>query len=84
MLSDKALILCVDDEEVPLTLRLLVLEKAGYSVVTARSTAQALEIADSQHFDLVLTDHLTPGSTGTELAERIKPGLSFRSYSFRE
>jgi len=72
MLSDKALILCVDDEEVPLTLRRLVLQKAGYSVVTATSTAQAPEIVESQYLDLVLSDHLMPGSTGTELARQIK------------
>ena len=33
----KAVILCVDDEENPLILRKMVLEKAGYDVVTANS-----------------------------------------------
>jgi len=75
MASGKAVILCVDDEEVPLELRRLVLEKAGYKVVTACSAAQALEIADSRHIDLVLSDHLMPGSKGTELARQIKAFL---------
>lgn len=75
MLSQKSVILCVDDEEVPLKLRRLVLEKAGYDVVTACSAAQALEIADSCHIDLVLSDQIMPGSMGTELARQLKAFL---------
>lgn len=66
------IILCVDDEEIPLTLRKLVLEKQGYQVVTASSTALALEVLDSRHIDLVLSDQLMPGGTGTELTKKIK------------
>jgi CheY-like chemotaxis protein len=75
MPEDKAVILCVDDEEVPLMLRRLVLEKAGYQVVTAGSAVQAREIAASRHVDLILSDHLMPGSTGSELARDIKARL---------
>jgi|SRR6516164_9984199 CheY-like chemotaxis protein len=72
MLTDKPVILCIDDEEVPLKLRRMVLEKAGYDVVTACSGIQALEIVDSHHIDLVLSDQLMPGFKGTELARQIK------------
>ena len=75
MVDFKPVILCVDDEEVPLTLRKLVLEKAGYNVVTASSAAKALEIVFSRHIDLVLSDHLMPGPTGTELTRQIKAKL---------
>jgi CheY-like chemotaxis protein len=75
MVEAKPIVLCVDDEEIPLTLRKLVLEKAGYDVVTASSAAKALEMVSSGHIDLVLSDHLMPGSTGTELARQIKSGL---------
>ncbi|PYP91920.1 MAG: response regulator [Candidatus Angelobacter sp. Gp1-AA117] len=68
----KATILCVDDEENPLTLRKLVLQNAGYAVLTARSANQALEILSSRKVDLVLSDLLMPGKTGTELAREIK------------
>ena len=37
----KPVILCVDDEEIPRTLRKLVLEKKGYEVVAARSGKEA-------------------------------------------
>ena len=68
----KPIILCVDDEDNPLVLRKLVLEKAGYQVITANSGTEALRLAASQPFDLVLSDHLMPGMTGSELAEQLK------------
>jgi CheY-like chemotaxis protein len=67
-----ATILCVDDEENPLALRTLVLQKAGYRVLSAKSAAQALKILSSNKVDLVLSDQLMPGKTGTELAREIK------------
>jgi CheY-like chemotaxis protein len=68
----KAVILCVDDEPNALILRKMVLEKAGYRVIAANSPAQALELLSSEPVDLVLSDQLMPGRTGTELARQIK------------
>jgi len=68
----KSTILCVDDEAIPLTLRMRVLEKFGYAVIAARSGAEALQILDAQRVDLVLTDLLMPGLSGAELARKIK------------
>jgi DNA-binding NtrC family response regulator len=65
-------ILCVDDEENPLKLRKLVLERQGYEVVTANSSKQALEVLTTAKIDLVLSDQLMPGGSGTELAKAIK------------
>lgn len=53
-------------------LRKLVLQKAGYDVVTANSATAALDILASSRVDLVLSDQLMPGLTGTELARQIK------------
>ena len=72
MNEHKAFILCVDDEELPLLLRKLVLEKQGYKVVTAGSASEALQTLNEHRVDLVLTDQLMPGGTGTELAQSIK------------
>lgn len=66
------LILCVDDEENQLALRKLVLENEGYSVLAASSGLQALDLLDRHPVDLVLSDHLMPGLTGTELTRQIK------------
>ncbi|MHB1938801.1 MAG: response regulator [Acidobacteriaceae bacterium] len=72
MSSPNAVILCVDDEEIPRTLRRLVLLKQGYEVVPASSAIEALETLAVRHFDLVLTDQLMPNMTGTELTKHIK------------
>lgn len=65
-------ILCVDDEENALTLRKLVLQKAGYDVITARSADDALKIVGSHNVDLVVSDYLMPGTTGAELTKQLK------------
>ncbi len=67
-----AVILCVDDEEIPLFLRKRVLENAGHKVCTAVSGGEALELFSQRQFDLILSDQLMPGMTGTELARIIK------------
>lgn len=72
MVDAKAVILCVDDEPNSLVLRKLVLERAGYRVLAAGSAAQALDIFATEKVDLVLSDQLMPGRTGTELACDIK------------
>jgi CheY-like chemotaxis protein len=69
------IILCVDDEENALTLRRLVLEKAGYKVITACGAEQALEVLSSHRVDLVLSDYLMPGLSGAQLARQIKMSL---------
>jgi CheY-like chemotaxis protein len=65
-------ILCVDDEDIPRTLRVMVLAKQGYTVLPAVSAAQALELLDQHHVDLVLTDQMMPGLVGTELAKILR------------
>lgn len=72
METDPTFILCVDDEQLPLTLRRLVLESQGYQVLTARSAPDAMRALSQQPVDLVLTDQVMPGGTGTELTQSIK------------
>ncbi len=78
MAPSKQVILVVDDEQNALILRKLVLEHAGYSVVTASSLADAMQVVSSRPVDLVLSDQLMPRGTGTELARQVKaqyPGM---------
>lgn len=80
MVPHKSTILCVDDEPNALMLRKLVLEKAGYSVVTAPSSSEALRVLSTKAVDLILSDQLMPGGTGTDLARQVKalhPNLPF-------
>ena len=71
-MRDRDTILCVDDEENQLTVRKFVLERMGYLVLTASSSQEALNLPDSHRIDLVLSDYLMPGLSGTELARQIK------------
>ena len=71
-------LLCVDDEKIPRMLRAAVLEKQGYRILTAASAKEALDLLAQQRFDLVLTDQMMPGMSGTELTKLVKstyPGL---------
>jgi CheY-like chemotaxis protein len=68
----KIIILCVDDEENALILRRLVLEKSGFEVLTASSAREAQEVLATRSVDLILSDQLMPGVTGTELARTVK------------
>jgi len=65
-------ILCVDDEKPALFLRSAVLTSAGYKVLTASSSGEALQVFRENDVDLVITDHLLVGATGTALAKQIK------------
>ena len=71
-MSGKPLLLCVDDEPNSLILRKMVLERAGYQVLTASSAIEAMDLLPSHKVDLVLSDQLMPGQTGTDLARMIK------------
>jgi CheY-like chemotaxis protein len=66
------LILCVDDNATPLLVRKLLLERAGYAVLTADSGEQAIELLRDNPVALVVTDHVMSGMTGVEAAKEMK------------
>jgi PAS domain S-box-containing protein len=73
-------ILIVDDEEALREVTRRILTRNGYTVVTASSGAQAMEIAASHDgpIDLVLTDVIMPTMQGPAVAgemRRIRPGI---------
>jgi DNA-binding response OmpR family regulator len=65
-------ILCVDDEQMALKCRQLILEHAGYKVFTALDSELALHLFRHNHIDLVITDHLLPGRNGCDMAAEMK------------
>lgn len=71
--------LLVDDEELVRSTTADMLTDMGYSVVEAGSAEQALElVAGGLGPDIVISDHMMPGMSGTELARKlrdIRPGL---------
>jgi len=71
MEKTRATILCIDDEENQLVLRKLMLERAGYRVLTAESPAEAIALFGSDTVDLVIVDYYMPGMNGLALAREI-------------
>jgi CheY-like chemotaxis protein len=69
--DNQATILCVDDEENQLVLRKLLLERAGYRVLTAESPAKAIELFQADKVDLLILDYYMPGMNGLSLAREI-------------
>jgi len=73
-------ILVVEDEPALRELTASILRKNGYTVIEASTAVEALQIYQepAQCIDLVLTDVVMPGMTGTELAKQLrkyKPGM---------
>ena len=65
-------ILCVDDEELGLLVRKLMLESEGFEVSVASNGQSALDLCGRSRFDLVVLDYSMPGMNGGEVAEAIR------------
>ena len=70
-MSEKT-ILVADDESHILHVVSLKLRNAGFRVLTARDGQEALEMAQMQHPDLLITDYHMPQLSGLELCQRLK------------
>jgi CheY-like chemotaxis protein len=66
------LILCVDDEVVGLRVRKILLERAGYNVLTAPDGSAGLELFASEPVSAVVLDYAMPGMHGGEVAKRMR------------
>ncbi len=64
----RPVILCIDDEELGLEIRKLVLEREGFTVLTARDGHAGLSIFDSHQVDAVVLDYAMPGLDGGQVA----------------
>ena len=66
-------ILCVDDDPLVLTNTIAMLDDLGHTAIAASSGRQALNVLREENsVDLVITDEIMPGMTGTELAKAIR------------
>jgi CheY-like chemotaxis protein len=66
------LVLCVDDEQVGLQVRKILLERAGYEVLTAEDGPSGLEIFAKEAVEAVILDYSMPGMHGGEVAARMR------------
>jgi two-component system alkaline phosphatase synthesis response regulator PhoP len=76
-MADKT-ILVADDETHILHVVSLKLRNAGFNVLTARDGQEALELAQQEHPDLIITDYHMPQLSGLELCQRLKQDPSTR------
>src|SRR5437763_13702555 len=65
-------VLCVDDEAVGLKVRRILLERAGYEVLTASDGQSGLEIFRTHDVDAVVLDYSMPGMSGGEVARAMR------------
>ncbi len=68
-------ILVADDESHILHVVSMKLRNAGFRVVTARDGREALEMAQQELPDLIITDYHMPELSGLELCRRLKMEL---------
>ena len=64
----RPVILCIDDEDLGLEIRKMVLEREGFSVLTARDGLTGLSIFDTEQMDAVVLDYAMPGMDGGQVA----------------
>ncbi|UCV02820.1 response regulator [Dechloromonas denitrificans] len=73
-------ILLVEDNPVNQELALRLLERQSHNVVLANNGAEALELFDSKHFDVILMDMQMPVMGGIEATEAIRSREMRRSW----
>ena len=72
MEEESRLVLCVDDELIGLQVRKILLERAGYRVLTALDGPLGLEVFEKEPVDVVILDYSMPGMHGGEVATRMR------------
>src|SRR5271154_1145834 len=72
MKQNSNLVLCVDDELVGLQVRKILLERAGYQVLTALDRPSGLQIFSAEPIEAVVLDYSMPGMDGGEVAARMR------------
>ena len=85
----KRCILVVEDHDDTLRSMRLLLHRLGYEVLSAENMTHALEIAEQQHFDILLSDIGLPDGSGLELLKRLRairevPALALSGFGMDE
>lgn len=65
-------ILCIDDDEAILVTRRVILERAGYRVLTALTGKEGIAIFRDQPIDMVILDYWMAGLNGLAVATEMK------------
>jgi CheY-like chemotaxis protein len=70
--SSAELVLCIDDELIGLKVRKILLERAGYSVLSALEGSEGIEIFTREPISAVVLDYAMPGMNGAQVAARMR------------
>ncbi len=68
----RPVILCIDDEDLGLEIRKMVLEREGFTVLTAKDGATGLAIFGTETIDAVIVDYAMPGMNGGQVATMLR------------
>ena len=64
----RPVILCIDDEDLGLENRKMVLEREGFTVLTAKDGQSGISVFDTEQIDAVVLDYAMPGMDGGKVA----------------
>ena len=64
----RPVILCIDDEDLGLEIRKMVLEREGFTVLTAKDGQSGISVFDTEQIDAVVLDFAMPGMDGGKVA----------------
>jgi len=70
--SSAELVLCIDDELIGLKVRKILLERAGYTVISALEGTEGIEIFAREPVSAVVLDYAMPGLNGAQVAARMR------------
>jgi two-component system, OmpR family, alkaline phosphatase synthesis response regulator PhoP len=65
-------ILLADDSQTALTMHRMILSGAGYELLTAQDGQEAIDLATTEHPDLILMDVVMPRKTGFEAVRALR------------
>jgi two-component system, OmpR family, response regulator CpxR len=71
-MRSKKVILCVDDNELDLSVLRFILRTNGYTTLSARDGQEAMRIFAHTAVDLVLSNYAMPQMNGVQLIDRLK------------
>lgn len=65
-------VLIIDDDPFQLSMLQLMVERAGYKVITADSAEQALALVEERPFNVIVSDYKMPGMTGFDFVKALR------------
>lgn len=65
-------VLIIDDDPAQLSMLQMMVERAGYKVITADSGAEALHLAEERPFNVIVADYKMPNMSGFDFVKALR------------